>query len=252
MAKLVKKANIKDVSARRYLRGRMEDGTLLQLVLPPLSRHHTIMIERGKVTGLSLADLLKAKTVDADVIQILENAIGDGNNIMICGPKHSGKTVLLNSILPKISIDSSLVIMRGKDELNPPHVNIVQLNKVSLGSEPTHTAFIVESLSPDWVIFEDLELNDVKVMMELIASGRQSVIATSSSAGCQACIDRLLLELIMLYPALSHEDRLRMIYSIVDVIVTMDRIPGAGSRVTRVTRLSLDDRSPRQEVLFGD
>lgn len=252
MAKLVKQANIKDVSARRYLRGRMEDGILLQLLLPPLSRKHTIILEKGTLPELTLSDLLKAKTVDAKIVDLLDTAINQGDNIIVCGPKHSGKTVLLNAILPMIPLDANVVVMQGKDELTPPHVNMVQLNKESLDSEPTHTAFIVDSLSPDWVVFEDLELNDVKVMLELIVSGRQSIIAVSASANCQACLDRLLLELIMLYPALTHEDRLRMIYSTVDLIISMERIPGTGSRVTRITRLRLEDNSPFQEVLLGD
>ncbi len=252
MAKLVKQANIKDVSARHYLRGRMDNGTLLQLLLPPLSGKHTIILEKGKASRLTLQDLLQAKSLDQKAVDLIKDAIDHDQNIIICGPKHSGKTVLLNALLSLMPLEANLVLLQGRSELRAPHVNTILVNKDNLDQEPTHAAFILDSISPDWVVFEDLDLNDVKVMLELIVSGRHSIIATLSSSDCQACLDRLVMELNILYPALTHTDRLRMIYSTIDLIISMERQPGIGSRVTRVTRLKMDKDSPGKEVLFGD
>ena len=252
MAKLVKKANIKDVSARRYLRGRMDDGTLLQILLPPLVQKHTIVLEKGHVSTLTLADMVKAKVIDAKVVKLLETAIKHNENILICGPKHSGKTEILNACLPLLPLDANLVLLQDRDELSPPHINMVLLNKEALGAEPTREAFILESMGPDWVVIEDLEMNDVRVMLELAVSGRQAIIATSAAVDFHTCMDKLLLELTMLYPALTHADRLRMLYSTLDMVISLTRAPGGKPMATRVTRITLNNGSPHQEVLFGE
>jgi type IV secretory pathway ATPase VirB11/archaellum biosynthesis ATPase len=196
--------------------------------------------------------MVKAQVVAPRVVELMEKAIKNNENILICGPKHSGKTEILNASLPLLPLDASLVILQARDELAPQHVNVVLLNKESLGAEPTSETFILESIGPDWVVLEDLEMNDVKVMLELAVSGRQSIIATSSAADCQACLDRLLLELTMLYPALTHADRMRMLYSTLDMVLTLTRQPGGRPRVTRVTHLGLKDGNPVQDILFGD
>lgn len=96
---------------------RLQDGSRLHAVLPPLTKSPCITIRRHRLRADSLADLLSLGTLTSEATTFLASAVEGGLNILVSGGTGSGKTTTLNALGRAIPPEDRVVTIEETGEL---------------------------------------------------------------------------------------------------------------------------------------
>ena len=114
------------------------DGSRLQATLGThvTKRGSSFTIRRFRDNPFTPVDLLKFKTMSAEMMAYLWIAIESGQSMMVCGGTASGKTTTLNATLLFIPPQMKIVSIEDTRELNLPHENWVpSLTRAGFGAK---------------------------------------------------------------------------------------------------------------------
>jgi flagellar protein FlaI len=114
------------------------DGSRLQATLGMhvTKRGSSFTIRRFRDNPFTPVDLLKFKTMSAEMMAYLWIAIETGQSMMVCGGTASGKTTTLNATLLFIPPQMKIVSIEDTRELNLPHENWVPcLTRAGFGAK---------------------------------------------------------------------------------------------------------------------
>jgi flagellar protein FlaI len=114
------------------------DGSRLQATLGKhvTKRGSSFTIRRFRDNPFTPVDLLKFKTMSAEMMAYLWIAIESGQSMMVCGGTASGKTTTLNATLLFIPPQMKIVSIEDTRELNLPHENWVpSLTRAGFGAK---------------------------------------------------------------------------------------------------------------------
>lgn len=114
------------------------DGSRLQATLGThvTKRGSSFTIRRFRDNPFTPVDLLKFKTMSAEMMAYLWIAIENGQSMMVCGGTASGKTTTLNATLLFIPPQMKIVSIEDTRELNLPHENWVpSLTRAGFGAK---------------------------------------------------------------------------------------------------------------------
>ncbi|MFZ1023426.1 MAG: type II/IV secretion system ATPase subunit, partial [Thermoplasmata archaeon] len=114
------------------------DGSRLQATLGMhvTKRGSSFTIRRFRDNPFTPVDLLKFKTMSAEMMAYLWIAIEAGQSMMVCGGTASGKTTTLNATLLFIPPQMKIVSIEDTRELNLPHENWVpSLTRAGFGAK---------------------------------------------------------------------------------------------------------------------
>ena len=124
--------------ANPILDATVPDGSRLQATLGTYvtKRGSSFTIRRFRDNPFTPVDLLKFKTMSAEMMAYLWLAIETGQSMMVCGGTASGKTTTLNATLLFIPPQMKIVSIEDTRELNLPHENWVpSLTRAGFGSK---------------------------------------------------------------------------------------------------------------------
>ncbi|HTT35453.1 MAG TPA: type II/IV secretion system ATPase subunit [Thermoplasmata archaeon] len=114
------------------------DGSRLQATLGMhvTKRGSSFTVRRFRDNPFTPVDLLKFKTMSAEMMAYLWIAIESGQSMMVCGGTASGKTTTLNATLLFIPPQMKIVSIEDTRELNLPHENWVpSLTRAGFGAK---------------------------------------------------------------------------------------------------------------------
>jgi flagellar protein FlaI len=114
------------------------DGSRLQATLGMhvTKRGSSFTIRRFRDNPFTPVDLLKFRTMSAEMMAYLWIAIEHGQSMMVCGGTASGKTTTLNATLLFIPPQMKIVSIEDTRELNLPHENWVpSLTRAGFGAK---------------------------------------------------------------------------------------------------------------------
>ncbi|MCI4320180.1 MAG: type II/IV secretion system ATPase subunit [Thermoplasmata archaeon] len=124
--------------ANPMLDATVPDGSRLQATLGMhvTKRGSSFTIRRFRDNPFTPVDLLKFKTMSAEMMAYLWIAIEHGQSMMVCGGTASGKTTTLNATLLFIPPQMKIVSIEDTRELNLPHENWVpSLTRAGFGAK---------------------------------------------------------------------------------------------------------------------
>ncbi len=116
---------------------RLEDGSRVNAVLPPIALNGPILTIR-KFPGrpISMGDLIQWESVTEEAAEVLERMVRAKYNIFICGGTGSGKTSFLNALSGFIPKDERIVTIEDPAELQITNIkNIVKLETRNANTE---------------------------------------------------------------------------------------------------------------------
>ncbi len=114
--------------ASPYVDARLEDGTRLHAVLPPLAADGTCVSLRVLRPASHDLDALQAMgTFDAALGELLRAVIAARLAFLVVGGTGSGKTTLLSALLGCVSDGERIVCVEDATELAPAHPHVVRL-----------------------------------------------------------------------------------------------------------------------------
>lgn len=245
--------------ATPLLSGSLQDGTRVQLCLPPTAKYPTFSIRRQVVRHLSLADYEKndfysetkfASLDEEDFDQLPETEkslichYGEANwpafvkqaiqlkkNIVISGGTSSGKTTFLNACLREIDLDTRLIILEDTREIDVPHQNQVQLlaSKGDQGEAKISMQDLVQCclrLRPDRIIMGEIRGAEIMDFVSACATGHEGSLTSIHANNPKIAFMRMTqMYKLNNVPSMSDQDILRELKTVIDIVIQIAKTP---------------------------
>lgn len=216
---------------------RFSDGTRVHIVMPPVSANGPILTVRKPATRhASLEDLVSQGVLSAGMAQFLVGAIEAGRSILVAGPTSSGKTTMLGALARAISPASRVIAVEETSSIKLPQESAVQLE----ASASYDMRFLVRqaiAMHPQRIVLDECRGPEAYDWITAAASGTEGSIMTLHGTTALDSLGRLE-TLAMLGNSDSNPRGLReQIARAVDLIVVLNRAPGGGFLVHKISEL---------------
>lgn len=231
----------------------LPDGTRVQAIIPPATRgdiaiafrkHVSVDVSldeyRGSgaakhtpITGSENSGLETTPTSgEEDVIDMLQKAVRNKRNILVCGGTSSGKTTFVNALLREIPFDERLILIEDTTELQVNHPNMVGLiaTRGELGDASVSAAdLLIASLRmrPDRIILGEIRGSEATTFLRAINTGHPGSISTIHADSPQRAIDQLALLVMETGTRMGWDDVVRYVRNSLGIIVQLRREGGA-------------------------
>jgi len=258
LARLIANENAQVLNDQHpLLSASLQDGSRIQIVLPPVAKHLTVSIRRKVLKHFTLDNYrqtnfyVKAKSFQCsneheasfdspDPIlfalykshqwnAFLRKAIEFKKTIVISGGTSSGKTTFLNACLQSIPIDERLIILEDTREVDVPHDNQVNLlaAKGEQGLAKVNMQDLVQCslrLRPDRIIMGEIRGREVLDFVSACSTGHEGSFTTIHANNPQIAFMRMTqLYKLNNVPSMSDADILRELHAVIDVIVQVNK-----------------------------
>ena len=234
----------------------LEDGSRLHVVIPDVTaKYWAVNIRKFPPTILTMEDLQLSGTISAAQAEFLIHSVKQGQNILISGATHTGKTTMLAALLNELDSKTRLVSCEETFELRTNLHDWVamqarQPNLEGQGEIPLRR-LVKESLRmrPDRLVIGEVreaEALDLLVAMNSGVSGACTIHANSASAA----ITKLCTLPLLAGPNISAEFVRQTVADAVDLVIHCEYKPGGHRKVSEIAKVhSSPDGLPRVEVL---
>ncbi|MFM2322050.1 MAG: Legionella vir-like protein LvhB11 [Pseudomonadota bacterium] len=254
---LIANENSQEINEKKpLLSASLQDGSRLQIVLPPTAKYHTLSIRRKIVRNFSLADYEKIRfyqhAVAFDVKADHFSQLGDEQqlvllyqqknwadfikcaiklkkNLVISGGTSSGKTTFLNACLRHIPLSERIILLEDAREIDIPHPNQVSLlsSKGDQGLAKVSMQDLVQCclrLRPDRIIVGEVRGREILDFLSASSTGHEGSFTSIHANNPRIAFMRM----TQLYkqnnvPSMSDQDILREINEVVDIIIQVGK-----------------------------
>lgn len=241
------------------LSGSLQDGSRVQLVLPPTAKHHTFAIRRKVIKNMSLEDYEALRyyrkmqigeidklsyellpEADQELIplfhaqawdEFIKRAILLKKNIVISGGTSSGKTTFLNACLRKIPETERLLILEDTREIETPHPNQVNLlaSKGEQGAAKVTMQDLVQCclrLRPDRIIMGEIRGKEILDFVSACSTGHEGSLTTIHANNPKIAFMRMTqMYKLNNLPSMTDSDILRELREVIDIVIQVHKTP---------------------------
>lgn len=233
----------------------LPSGERIQIVIPPIAqRGIALSIRKQVIHSLSLDDYAKTgafegvsftsdnlKKTDFENLRILADSgnfrkfIGDAakakKNIIISGGTSTGKTTLLNAILRDIDSEERIITIEDTPEISAPQNNKLSLiaSKGEQGIAKVTIQDLLEAslrLRPDRILLGELRGKEAYTFLRAINTGHPGSLTTVHADTPYGAMEQIGLMVMQANLGLKHDEIMRYIRSIVDVVIQLKRTGG--------------------------
>ncbi|MCK4758348.1 MAG: type II/IV secretion system ATPase subunit [Thermoplasmata archaeon] len=190
--------------AEPMLDATVPDGSRLNATLGThvTKKGSSFTIRRFKEDPFTPLDLVRFKTMSADMMAYIWLCIEYGKSILVCGGTASGKTTTLNAVLIFIPAQKKVVSIEDTRELNLPHENWVPLLTRSGfgGKDATGKAageinmfdLLMAALRqrPEYMMVGEVRGSEASVVFQAMATGK-SAYTTFHAENVQTMVNRM-------------------------------------------------------------
>ncbi|HDD59471.1 MAG: type II/IV secretion system ATPase subunit [Thermoplasmata archaeon] len=182
--------------ARPIIDSALPDGSRLNLIFADDISVKGPSFTIRKFTGepLSVTQLIKWGTMNAEVAAYLWLALENGMSVFVCGETASGKTTTLNAILPFIRYNSKIYSVEDTAEVLPPHRIWQRLLTRETGPEESRVDYFTLLKAalrsrPNYIIAGEIRGREGAVAFQAMQTGHP-VISTFHAADVVKMIQR--------------------------------------------------------------
>jgi pilus assembly protein CpaF len=176
---------------------RLPGGSRISVVIPPIATSHTcISIRRFPNQPLSIQDLVRARTMTADQMRELENAVKERRTIVISGGTGCGKTTLLSALLALVPSSERVVTIEETPELRQRcahRVSLVTREVNSEGRGSVSQSRLVRAalrMRPDRVVVGEVRGAEALAALAAMSVGHEGSMVTIHAASTEGVISR--------------------------------------------------------------
>mgnify|MGYP000957605667 FL=1 len=223
---------------------RLQDGSRVNVVLPPIALNGPIMtIRKFPEKPMSIEQMIKYKSITPEVALFLEDLVKARYNIFVCGGTGSGKTTFLNALSNFIPRDERIVTIEDSAELQIVNVeNLVRMETRDANIEGKAAITIRDLIKtslrmrPDRVIVGEVRGAEALDMLQAMNTGHDGSLSTGHANSTRDMLSRL--ETMVLSGASIPLEAIRQqIASALDIIIHLSRLRDKTRRVIEITEL---------------
>ena len=164
---------------------RLKDGSRVNAIIPPLAlKGPCITIRKFKRDALKIEDLIKYKTLTAQMAEFIEMCVKAHKNMVISGGTGSGKTTTLNIISSFIPDDERIITVEDAAELQLPQDHWIQLESRPPNLEGKGAITIRDlvknclRMRPDRIVVGECRAGETLDMLQAMNTGHDGSLTT--------------------------------------------------------------------------
>lgn len=223
---------------------RLEDGSRVNVVLPPIALNGAVMtIRRFPKDTYGLQQLIAMGMLSKEVAEVLQILIQSRYNIMISGGTGSGKTTFLNALANTIPKNERIITIEDSAELQIQEIpNLVRLEVRNANVEGWNAIHIKDlircalRMRPDRIIVGEVRGEEALDMLQAMNTGHNGSLSTGHANSAIDILYRLETMVLMGIdmPLLAIRQQ---IASAIDIIVHIGRQPDGSRKVLEVAEV---------------
>lgn len=238
---------------------RLEDGSRINAVIPPLStKGPVVTIRKFKESLSNIDELIRVGTLTPFMARFLDAAVKGKCNMIVCGGTGSGKTTLLNILGGFIDERERIITIEDAAELklNQSHVISLETRKTNYESDQEITIrdLVINSLRmrPDRIIVGEVRGKEAFDMLQAMNTGHEGSLTTLHANGPLDALNRLETMVLMGGFDIPIKAIREYIISAIDLIVEIERMSDGRRKITSISELeSLKDGEIQLNEIFG-
>lgn len=224
---------------------RLEDGSRVSIILPPIALNGPILtIRKFSDKVISMENLIQWNSITKEVALFLKNAVTAKYNIFIAGGTGSGKTTFLNILSNYISKDERIITIEDSAELRLSNVkNLVSLetrNANVEGKGKIDIRDLIKSslrMRPDRIIVGEVRGYEAIDMLQAMNTGHDGSLSTGHANSTKDMLSRLE-TMILSGDNMPIEAIRQQIASSIDLIIFIGRMRDKTRKVLEVVELA--------------
>lgn len=224
---------------------RLEDGSRVNLVLPPAALNGPIItIRRFPRNPITMERLTELGAITEEAVEFLKKLVKAGYNIFISGGTGSGKTTFLNALSDFVPKGERIITIEDNAELQIQGVsNLVRLEARQAKSEGTNPVTIRDLIKaslrmrPDRIIVGEVRGEEALDMIQAMNTGHDGSLSTGHGNSPKDMLSRLetmvLMGIELPLPAIR-----RQIASAIDIMVHLGRMRDKSRKVLNIVEIT--------------
>lgn len=241
---IVSKVNRVVNEASPIVDARLEDGSRVNVVLPPIALNGPILtIRKFPEKPITMDDLIKWGSITEEAAGLLERMVKAKYNIFICGGTGSGKTSFLNALSGFIPGDERIVTIEDSAELQINNIdNLVRLETRNSNTEGKGEITIRElirtslRMRPERIIVGEVRGAEALDMLQAMNTGHDGSISTGHGNSTRDMLSRL--ETMVLSGSVMPLEAIRQqISSAIDIMIHLSRFRDRTRKVVEIAEV---------------
>ena len=256
---IVSKANRIVNEASHIVDTRLEDGSRVNIVLPPVALNNgpIVTIRKFPEKAIDMGQLIAMNSITEEAARFMEQLVKAGMNIFISGGTGSGKTTFLNILSNAIPKDERIITIEDSAELQIRKIpNLVKLETRNANVEGKNAITIRELIKcalrmrPDRIIVGEVRDAAAIDMLTALNTGHDGSLSTGHANSPEDMLSRLE-TLVLMGMDIPLEAVRRQIASAIEIIVHLGRLRDKSRRVLQIVEvLQVENRTIVTQPLF--
>lgn len=224
---------------------RLEDGSRVNIVLPPVSLSGPVItIRKFPDEPITVNELIKFGSITKDLAEFLEKLVIAGYNIFISGGTGSGKTTFLNVLSNYIPKDERVITIEDSAELQIRSIkNLVRLEVRNANIEGKNSITIRDLIKsslrmrPNRIVVGEVRDGAALDMLQAMNTGHDGSLSTGHANSTADMLNRLEVLCIMGNSSIPIAAVRKQIASAIDIIIHLDRLRDKSRKVVEVSEV---------------
>ncbi|MBE6004047.1 MAG: CpaF family protein [Lachnospiraceae bacterium] len=241
---IVSKVNRTVNTSNPIVDARLEDGSRVHVVLPPISLKGPTLTIRKFPEPITMEKLIAYKSLTEDAAEFVKALTRAGYNIFISGGTNSGKTTFLNALSQYIPSDERVITIEDSAELQIQSVsNLVSMetrNANSEGEGQVSMSDLIKAslrMSPNRIIVGEVRGGEALDMLNAMNTGHDGSISTGHANSARDMLKRM--EVMILQAADLPLPAIRsMIASAIEIIIHLGKTRDHKRRVLEISEVT--------------
>lgn len=222
---------------------RLEDGSRINAVIPPLSNSPVITIRKFKKNIVKMEDLIGNGSLTPYMARFLEASVKAKLNIIVSGGSSAGKTSILNILSNYIDNGERIITIEDVRELNLCQEHVVSLetkmpNYDGVG-EVNVRDLVRNSLRmrPDRIIIGEVRGGEAFDMLQAMNTGHDGSLTSLHANSSKDAINRLETMVLMEGTNVSVNAIREYINDAIDLVVHITRMKDGRRKITDISEI---------------
>jgi pilus assembly protein CpaF len=223
-----------------FVDARLPDGSRLHVAIPEITASHwAVNIRKHINRGNTLEDLVKLQSINSEILELLDQAVAAGLNLLVSGGTQAGKTTFLSALISRIPVSERVITIEEVFELKPklPDWIALQTRTANLegDGEISLRRLIKESLRmrPSRIIVGEVREAEALDLLIALNSGLPGM-ATLHANSARGAINKLQLLPLLAGENISQSFITPTIASSIDLVIQCSLDTTGKRRVTEI------------------
>ncbi len=224
---------------------RLEDGSRVNVVMPPVALNGPIVtIRRFPKEAMTMEKLIAYGSITPEVEQVLKVLVQAKYNIFVSGGTGSGKTTFLNALSNFIPSDERVITVEDSAELQIKKVeNLVKLETKNAGPDGKGAITIRDLIKsalrmrPERIVVGEIRGAEALDMLQAMNTGHDGSLSTGHANSTYDMLSRIETMVLQGADGLPLEAVRQQIASAVDIIIHLSRLRDKSRKVLEISEV---------------